>query len=291
VTKLSNLVLATVLSASAVPSSLAASLHGAAGTLIVGVPNSEGLIIAADTRRTLNGISCDFGTKLYVPENLPFTVVGFTGLSSYQAVKMPIRDCSEVEQAPTIFNIETTVRNFFLRKPSPISEMDIKALAEECVASVTTFLVNSGPLIDRSALAARPSILTVVLAAYDPATNKSIVREIAIKLRSQTDIAADQDVYRLYSPDGQPDWTAFGQGAYLVEHVLNGVGRQFLSNRYKDFEEAPRIDAISGVLAVEVAKTLIEATSKKSELVKIPAGVGGHIDVYSLSKDGVKKIQ
>ena len=62
-------------------------IGGSFGTLIVGVPTSDGLVIAADTRRTMNGLACDFGTKLYVPKNLPSTVFGFTGLSGFYAIK------------------------------------------------------------------------------------------------------------------------------------------------------------------------------------------------------------
>jgi hypothetical protein len=281
----------TLFISSAIPASgtFASDLAGSSGTLIVGIPISDGLIIAADTRHTTNGLACDFGTKLYVPTNLPSTVFGLTGLSSFYATR-PSANCLEIESSPVIFNIERTVRSFLLRSSS-IRQLDIVALANECTAAFGQFLANSGPMIDRSSLVARTSVFTIVLAAYEQDTRTSILREISIRLPSPTQIAVEQTVVASYDPTGQPDWRAFGQGGYLVEHVINGPGKQFLSDNYKKFEGIARIDELSSELAIQVAENLIEATSKTSEIVLIPAGIGGHIDVYFLSKDGTTKIK
>jgi hypothetical protein len=261
-----------------------------AGTLIVGIPSAEGLVVAGDSRRTLNGLACDFGTKLFVPENLPSTVFGFTGLSSYSAIR-PSASCQEIETAPIVFDIEPTVRNFLQGHPSSIRDLDIVALADQCVAAFSRFVGTSGPLIDRAALVTRGFVFTVVLAAYEPDTRTSILREISIRLRSTSEIAAEQTGFDSYEPTGRPDGSSFGQGGYLTEHVLNGPGQQFLSDSYQRFKNARTIDQVSSDLAIQVAENLIEATSKTSELIQIPAGVGGHTDVYFLSKDGTRKIK
>jgi hypothetical protein len=265
-------------------------IGGSAGTLIVGVPTSDGLVIAADTRRTVNGVACDFGTKLYVPRNLHSTVFGFTGLSGFYAVK-PFSTCAEIEAAPVLFNIEPIVRNFLERQSSSIRQLDLIALSNECVAAFSRFVASSGPLIDRPSLVARSSVFTVVLAAYEPDTRTSIMREISFRMPSSNQISSDQSVFASYDAKGQPDWRAFGQGQYLVDQVLNGPGKQFLSNRYKEFEQAGKISDLASELATEVAENLIDATSKTSEIVPIPAGVGGRTDVYCLSGDGAEKIR
>jgi hypothetical protein len=263
---------------------------GVAGTLIVGVPTADGLIVAADTRRTVNGLACDFGTKLYLPKNLQSTVFGFTGLSSFYAVK-PSSTCSEIESSPVIFSIEPVVRSFLERQTVSIRQLDIVALANECVAAFIQFITMSGPFIDRPALVARTSIFTVVLAAYEPEARTSIMREISIRMPNPTQLSSDQSVFVSHDANGKPDWTAFGQGQYLVGHVLNGPGRQFISKRYNEFEGAETIAGVDSDLAVEVAETLIEATSKTSEIVPIPVGVGGRRDVYLLSSNGTKKVK
>jgi hypothetical protein len=272
-------------------SSIDLELTGRSGTLLIAIPSSEGLVVAGDTRHTTYGISCDSGTKLFVPANMPGTIFGLTGLANFQAVKYPFvgDPCQEIESSPIIFSVEPVVRAFLEGQTLPISTLDLTGLANELTQALSKFLTTFP--IDRGPLAARSSVFTVVLASFDAATHTSMVREISVVLPTPNEVSVQKSVDVSYKEAGQPDWRAFGQGNYLVEHVLNGPGKQFLDDNYRSFETVKTIGELSASLAASTAENLIVTTSKTSELIAIPAGVGGHIDVYLLGKDGTRKLR
>jgi hypothetical protein len=269
----------------------AAEISGVGGTLIVTVPAAGGLIVAADTRHTTFGVSCDFGTKLYPVKKSPRILFGVTGLSEFLAVKYPFvgDPCEEVRRSPALFKVEPVVSRFLEEHGDrDLLELDISALASSLTKSFGAF-VSGWP--NRSELVNRSAVFTVVLASFEQISQVSVVRELSVKMPSADQLKVDLTFQTNSTPAGLPDWNAFGQGQYLVDHVINGIGRKYLLESYALFEAAGSIAGIDKSLAADTAENLIAATSKTSEIVQIPAGVGGHIDIYWLTGGEMKKLK
>jgi hypothetical protein len=82
-----------------------------------------------------------------------------------------------------------------------------------------------------------------------------------------------------------PDVQPFGENEYLVTHVLNGVGRQFLDGSYEAVRSKPAISQVSVSDASKVATNWIEAATKTADLVKPPSGIGGRIDCLLIGRE------
>jgi hypothetical protein len=110
-------------------------------------------------------------------------------------------------------------------------------------------------------------------------------------LPTATQIQANQQVVANYVMSGPPDWQAFGQGQYLVDNVLNGVGKKFVDTAYQELLKTKSISEVTAHLAVRVTRNLIDATSKTSELLPITTGVGGPIHTFLIDgKSGPKEM-
>jgi hypothetical protein len=271
--------------------SLGAKVFGQSGTLIMLIPSAEGLVVAADTRHTTNGVSCDFDTKLFTPKNLKSTIFGFSGTATFLAVKQPFGPdpCADVRDGYPLLKIEPIVREFLEKEDTPVSKINLTKLGHLCMDAVVKLFTNMP--IDRRIYVERKNILTVVLGSYDGATQTSFIRSISIDMPTESQIAVNLATDNAYILTGTPDWRAFGQGGYLVEHVINGVGKQFIDPNYEDFTKITTIGNVSATLAAAVAENLIDATSKTTNLISIPSGVGGKIDIFLLDKNEAKRLK
>lgn len=259
------------------------------GTLVMMIPTRDGLVVAADTRHTLLGVSCDNDSKIYFPKRPAGTVVTVTGTGNFLAVKQPfVSDpCEEIAQSPVLLSIPPIVTAYLEEKNVTAANVQLAELAERCVARLK--LLFSNPFLAGQYVG--KTVFTVVVGSYDPEKRLSAIRSFTVDLPTATQIAVNTDVDAQYALPNQPDFRAFGQGQYLVDHVLNGVGKQFVDAKYEEFLKKKSISDIDAKFAADVAVNLIEATSKTTELVQIPSGVGGPIDVFLIGSNGPERLR
>ena len=255
------------------------------GTLVVIIPSNSGLVVAADTRHTLLGISCDNDTKIYFPKKPSGTVVTVTGTANFLEVKQPfVSDpCDEIARSPVLLSIPPIVTSYLEEKDTTAANVQLADLADRCVTAVRRLFMANPAIIERYV---GKNIFHVVIASYDSDRHSSFIRSFTVDLPTVTQIAANTGIVAQYGLSDQPDFRAFGQGGYLVEHVLNGVGRQFVDDKYGEFLGKKAVNEIDAGLAAHVARNLIEATAKTTELISIPSGVGGPIDIFLLGSNG-----
>jgi hypothetical protein len=271
------------------PSFGSGAVFGQSGTLIMLIPSAEGLVVAADTRHTTNGVYCD--TKLFTPKNLKSIIFGFSGTATFLAVKQPFGPdpCADVRDGYPLLKIEPIVRGFLEKEDIPVSKIDLTKLGQLCMDAVIKLFTNMP--IDRSIYVERKNILTVVLGSYDGETQTSFIRSISIDMPTESQIAVNLAADNAYMLTGLPDWRAFGQGGYLVQHVINGIGKKFIDANYEEFTKKAAIGNVSATLAAAVAENLIDATSKTTGLISIPCGVGGKIDLFLLDQKEAKRLK
>lgn len=250
------------------------------------IPTKDGLVVAGDSRHTLMGVSCDNDSKIYIPQRPPGTVATVTGTANFLAVKQPFGDdpCKDIAEGIPLLSIPPLVLTYLEGQNAPVGELDLNELARQCVERLTRLFVGDPNL---AAQYRGRQIFTVAIASYDAETKTSAVRSFEVSLSADGIISVKDGLAANYGAEDKPDFCAFGQGGYLREQVLRGPGRKFVGPDYQTLSDRPSIADVEAELASDMGANLIEATSKTADLVPIPTGVGGPLDVYLISSHRV----
>ena len=255
------------------------------GTLVVMVPSKDGLVMAADSRSSIGDTYCDYAFKIIEPVRPARTAVTVTG--NGVMVKRPGPDvsdlCEYVRRAPRLLDIERVVSEYLASENTDIATLQIENVAQRCVAAVKDFQA-SWPLALRSF--EDREVFSVVLASYEVQSRMAVIRSFVLRLIGTTlnpefgKVTADK-----FFLNSKRAIRIFGETGYLEQYVSGGIGRQFLSEETIRFEAQERIvREIDLREAIAVAVNVIEATSKTTNLIPAPSGIGGPIDVGLLGE-------
>lgn len=253
------------------------------GTLVVVIPTSEGFVVAADKRASPSGIYCDGVAKILIAKQ-PNTAVFVTGLASLRDTStIPLQDlCRVLADTPAPIDFGRSTLAFLERQSSPMQELSGQALTEVIYPDVKPY-IEGGQLRD---LMGQQRIATIVILNFDPVTSSSRLWAFWVNFTGPFGFQLQPQQPPLhYRPDNLPDVQPFGENEYLLTHVLNGVGRQFLDGSYEAVRSKPAISQVSAIDASKAAINWIEAATKSSELVKPPSGIGGGIDCLLLGRE------
>jgi hypothetical protein len=147
------------------------ALSPSKGTLVVVIPTSEGIVVAADKRTSPGGIYCDGVAKILISKQ-PNTAVFVTGLASLRDTSsIPLQDlCRVLADTPAPIDFGRTTLAF-LENQSSLRELSGQALTEAIYADVRPYIEGGQlrPLMGQQRLA------TIVILNFDPVTSSSRV--------------------------------------------------------------------------------------------------------------------
>jgi hypothetical protein len=251
----------------------------ATGTLVVMVLSNSGLVIAADSRTTAAGRFCDNAFKILVSGKSKRMVATVTGTGIVLAAPphpIPIAQiCEHVATGARILDIEKVVSPYL-----DSDSLNMDDLVKSCIESVIDFGSKDAGTLQRYR---GHEMFSVVLAKYEPETQVAgtIGFVIGIDERSQPFLAKRFE--RTFGFAERQDYVAFGETDFLNQHVVAGVGRQFLSIETIKFHMEPRpIKDVSLEGALALAKDLLRATELTTRIVPPPSGIGGPTDIVLL---------
>lgn len=252
---------------------------GAGGTLAIFVPTRGGLVIAADMRQSPGGIFCDGINKILLPRR-PRTAVVVTGNITLQNTsnipKTDLCDYLAKNRAPIDFG--RSALEFLDSTSAPFAELDWAALTDHIYESIVPYIKagNLNPFFGTE-------IAQIIFAEFEPDTQTSKLLSLAVKLdpvgnfglqplpvTAATTIRGDS--FHLHS-DRQI--LPFGEVPYYQQHVIAGVGQQFLTQDYFDLVGKSKVADVDPGLASAAALNLISAASKATDIVAAPSGIGG----------------
>jgi hypothetical protein len=158
----------------------------------------------------------------------------------------------------------------------------VTKLPKICINAVNQHLSMSPG--DFDSLRGAP-IFKVAVASYDDVRGTSRVESFGLIMGNDGVVTATNIEVQEFSPSDEWRVLLFGEANYLTNHVFNGVGRQFLGDRYGRFRNGKTIiRETDPALAADFASELIEAAAKTSTIVPAPTGIGGPVDVLLLGK-------
>jgi hypothetical protein len=255
----------------------------ARGTLVVIVPSADGLVVAADSRTTVNGATCDNAYKITELRRPKRTVVAVTGDVAF--IKPPDaaeRDvCGYMKSAPHLLDIASVVKSYLEQKNVDPAKLRLEDLGAECVGAVQRFR-ESEPLALEPYVGRE--IFSVVIAGYEARSKTAMVLSFAVRIDGVTHrVEAGRFTRIAITPQSRRGVWSYGESEYLNRNVFGGVGRKFLTKSTLNYmlEDKPVAEARLDE-AVAAAGNVIEAASLTTELTPAPSGIGGPVEMILL---------
>jgi hypothetical protein len=255
------------------------------GTLVVIVPSAEGLVVAADSRTSLNGAACDNQYKITELRRPKRTVVAVTGDVAF--VEPPDAQhgdvCGYLKSASRMLDIAAVVKDYLERKNVDPAKLRLEDLGEECVGAVRRFResepVALEPYVGRE-------IFSVVVAGYDPHSRTGTVLNFAVRINAVTHrVEAGRFTRIAITLQSRRGVWSYGESDYLNRYVFGGVGRKYLSESTLDLMLVDKPVAEARLdEAVAAAGNVIEAASRTTELTPSPSGIGGQVEMVLLGR-------
>jgi hypothetical protein len=269
---------------------LSALCHGqvsAGGTLVVVVPANGGIIVAADTRSTVGGVYCDGVEKLSIPKLRKNTAVFETG----EGIQLPPRGhsqplddiCRYAKSATPLLDMRAFLVQRVDAKPNEVlTKIEMQEIAQESLSKVMEYAhkyETSHPL----AVYLGQDMFRAGIVSYDLKREIGSFGTFVVRID-------DHGIPVL----GDVDWNEFpksekifvfylGETEYVNQYVLSSA--QQTLNSYnaltgKTVLQTSLSDAISAALS------LITATEETTKIMQPPTGIGGPIDVITITEKG-----
>ncbi len=255
-------------------------------TLAAIVPARDGLVIAADSRLTFMGASCDGAFKILAPTRPLRTVAVVTGDSVFLASPPAGTTdlCRYLATTPRLLDINAVVEDFLEGSDDDPARISINDLAAACVHAAEQFQTTHPGALTRYA---GKEIFSVVVASYDPAAAASTLRNFVARVDDGSGKieAVRITTTRLDAGSASGVWM-YGETDYVNRQVLKGPGRWFLSPATIDFLKANRpVEKVPLACAEAVAGDVIRAASRSAEVYPAPSGIGGAIRVVVVGSE------
>jgi hypothetical protein len=256
------------------------SVHG---TLVVAAPSRDGLIVAADNRARVDGAVCDSYHKITEPNRPDRTVFAVVGRSMYlEAPPSGLPDpCTYLREAPRIYDIDALVKTYLETSGANVATTGTEELAARCIEAIAAVQKTHGDHI-RAFWGTRMFI--VVLATYAPAERTSTFKWFSLLLSPTGEPFVSEKETEVIGPTNRRMVVRFGEPEFYEKQVLNGPGRKFLGNGFKEWATKARIADIDRSVALNAAVDMIEAAAKTANLLRADVALGGPVDAVLLGE-------
>ena len=275
---------------------LATVCHGQvalSGTLVVVVPSNDGVAVVSDTRRTVASSNCDGEPKVFAAKARKNTVVFETG-EGIQVLVGPVHPtdiCEYTNSAPRILDIS----DFVLRQ---VDAAPNKLLSEDEVRTIATRTLTEVREYAQKYSAKHPlqnyvgaNMFRAVIVSYDDKRNVGLLGSFigSVNLSGMPDLNGKVEWKEFSTTDKVDDYTEyFGETDYVVANVVRPENVHLLVPHLA--LTGKTISQVSLGEAVLSGRSLVSATEQIAKTVKPPNGhgIGGPIDVTTITKEGVK---
>lgn len=259
----------------------------AGATLVVVVPSGDGLVVAADSRESITGQSCDGLFKIVPANNRTVVVVTGDPVFVRPAPPASAKDarsvCAYLRSAPRLLDMPAFVVHYLEQHGRSFQSLSIDDLGAACVAAVQRFQSAHGDALQSYA---GRDIFSVVIAHYDPRTSTSTLLNFVVRMDRETRaIRLERSLRTSISSQERRGVWAFGETDYLNENVFRGAGRKYLRASTQNFIlDEGQVNRVREDQAVGVARDVIRAATRIAQEIPPPSGIGGPIRVFVVGR-------
>jgi hypothetical protein len=231
-------------------------------------------------RQSPKGVFCDGIQKILIPDRPSHTAVVITGnITLREMPDLATQElCEFLATTPAPIDFGRTTLNFLNSEGTRLANFDGQKFTDAIHREIHPYLA-AGNL--RAFLGTR--VAQIIIADFDPATgaHNILAFGIDIDLASQLKLQPLSVTHSTtlsgttFGQDDRPTVLPFGEVPYFNTHVLSGLGRTFLGAEYSQLLQKQKVSEIEPELASTVALNLIHVTSKTTETIPAPSGIGG----------------
>lgn len=258
------------------------------GTLVVVIPSREGLVIAADSRSTVDGQYFDGVVKLHVTQTQRPIVVAVTGTANF--IDAPPKGISLEDWFPKAtyrYRGTSFAQAYLNQRPDTV----LSASVVSAVAAAFATSLGEGLDADPSKKAhfAGQELCRVVLAQTE-SDGSMRYASVPLNVDSGGRVIPGTPVFEVYRANDERTMHYLGESRYTAEHVLGPNGRRLLDSRAAHLMNAARgISDLSASDACFIAVAIIRAAEATTCLVPIPSGngIGGKPNAYLITSERV----
>ncbi len=267
-------------------------LIGARGTLVVTIPTSTGIVVAADTRNTTMGVACDGDTKVAIAKTTDPILVATTGTSTWISARYPLwpdDPCGDLKKnGITLFDAKAIVTAALEEQGSPLWDLSLDIVANKLIAEVINVHSTHSEYVRQFA---GHNMFQIVLAAYRQTNSTSYVRAFQLNMSPTFQVTADMSADYKFEQKSTPDWPYFGDTNNYDKYVMNGSGKQFLPASLNELKKKTAVTEVTEALAESVAFGIVEAAEKTQAIEPTFKSIGGPIEVFSLGAGRAIKLR
>jgi hypothetical protein len=256
---------------------------GPHGTLVVMIPTRDGLVVAADSRSTVNSLTCDEVYKIVVVPRRERTVLAVTGTGVFLPIRkeQPTDLCRFIREEKPLLDIETLAQEFLSKGRGDLAPGEVYSLGSACVSATREFQAKYRRL-QPLARAAGKAIYTVVIGMYNPSQRAATITYFKVIIGPEDllpRLDAPQQV-RVFESDVLATYS-FGETDYVAKHV-GAVADRYLGDYISLLNKRKIVGDVSVAEARRAAFSLIYASSRATEIIPSESGIGGPIDIVLL---------
>ena len=189
--------------------------------------------------------------------------------------------CTYLRQAPGIYDIDALVKTYLETSGANVATAGTEELAARCIEAIVAVQKTHGDHI-RAFWGTR--MFVVILATYAPAEKTSILKRFSVLLSPTGEPFVSENETEVVRPSSRRTIMTFGESEFFQKQVLNGPGRKFLGNGFKEWATKARIADIDRSVALNAAVDMIEAAAKTADLLRADVGLGGPVDAVLLGE-------
>lgn len=271
------------------------------GTLVVTVPAKNGIIVAADTRTTvpiapyqsslgLLGVTqkyCDGQAKIFVAKRRKRTVVFQTGSGLQLPLfgVLPLDVCEYLRSTPPILDIADVLMQQIDAKPTQVlTRAEVQEIAEHCVSRVAEFARKYEAVHPLNGYLDQ-GMFRAAIVSYDVKRETGLLGSFVIRVDSTGAPVLGEVLWRriLKTDRTFDDLSRFGETEYVDQYAIK-LGQTFLGPYNALSSRTVAQTSLSE--AVSAALSLITATEETAKSIPPPSGIGGPIDVATITNAG-----
>jgi hypothetical protein len=265
--------------------------ESAHGTLVAVIPAHGGVVIAADTRATvLSRPYCDGATKLIIPKKRKQTVIFQTNDGLWYPPikgKIPENVCEAMLKTQPMLDLGHFVsEEVDLRAGLVLTPTEIQRIADDCIQKIAKYNRDHPHALKEDA---NNIMFQAVVVFFDIKSESTLVGSFTIVLDTDEKPFAQQVGIAVLAKTDQVTPRLFGETNYVAQNVVGlntdslAPFRSVVGPPMRTFSQLSISDAKSAALSI------IETTEEVTKTIPLHNGIGGPIDVFTITKTGTEK--
>jgi hypothetical protein len=259
------------------------------GTLVIVVPTADGLVIAADSRTRMRDALYDGREKLHVAgvrSPIAFAVTGAADFPDFlpegRSPENWLQNCTYAFRSKNVVQSYLSAHNEFA--------IDDKALIDiglDLAERVSDFFFIYEDVAHQFH---GKTLSLLVLNQVSPSDDSLLSGSIPISIDSHGVASPGSPMVSRFMSTDIAKPLLFGEADYVVEHVKNGGGRQFVRPEMSSLWDATTlVRDMSPHRAADLSREIISAAERTSQSIPLPSGngIGGDGTAMLVSRDSV----